>query len=124
MTKILELNISGLRTISEANSREHWAKKHKRAKMQKNAVTAFWNLSPKGVSLPCHVKLTRIAPRALDEGDNLPASFKHIRDALADLIKPGHRPGMADSKGDISWEYAQCKEKPKYYAIKIEIFKK
>lgn len=123
MQKILEIQIDGLRTVSEANNTEHWGKKHRRHKMQRNAVQIYWNLYKATVPLPCTIRLIRIAPRALDIGDNLPMSLKIIRDAICDCIKPGHAPGRSDSQ-DFTFEYAQYKsEMPKFYGVKIEIYK-
>lgn len=120
LKKIFE-TVLPIKVISEANQCEHWRLKHARKKKQQAAIQVFWNTSSIFVSLPCHIKLTRIAPRSLDS-DNLVSSFKFIRDKLADMIKPGLKPGQADSK-DFIFEYDQKKGLPKEYLIKIEIFK-
>jgi len=63
----------------------------------------------------CLVVLTRIAPRSLDD-DNLPRSFKAIRDGIAEAL------GMDDNtKSKLKWQYAQEKGPPKQYAIRIQI---
>lgn len=74
--------------------------------------------------LPCKVTLTRIAPRLLDTGDNLPMAFKKSRDVIADMLIPGLQPGRADDDPRIEWSYDQKKGAPKEYAIVIEIEKK
>ena len=107
-----------LRIISEPNTNQHWSVRYKRAKEQKRCVwAAFYNEQP-DIKLPCEVVLTRNAPRKLDD-DNLIASFKAIRDEIADHLIPGLRPGMADSSPAIAWHYKQNKSKE--YSIDIEI---
>ncbi len=108
-----------IRTVSEANSSEHWTKKHRRKKSQRFALEFCLYFYKKEIRLPCHITLTRIAPRSLDTGDNLPCSFKHIRDVIAELITGDTRPGLADSDDRLTWEYKQEKGKPKEYAIRI-----
>ena len=108
-----------LRVVSEANMSEHWTKKHKRKKEQKRLVTIFAKDAVRLIKPPVTVKLTRVAPRALDQ-DNLVASFKHVLDVISDLIHPGLAPGRADGLGDISFSWHQEKGKPKEYAILVE----
>lgn len=110
-----------IRTVSEANSSEHWSKKSARHKKQKKWVRIYMN--GKGIHPPCHIKLTRIAPRKLDKDDNLPTSFKYIKDYIADVIKPGLAPGRADDDETITWDYAQEKGLPNTYGFRVEISK-
>ena len=57
--------------VSEGNrSWEHWSKKSKRHKSQHFLIECFMNQQP-DVILPCLITLTRIAPRMLDEDDNV-----------------------------------------------------
>jgi hypothetical protein len=65
-------------------------------------------------ALPCTIKITRIAPRALDD-DNLAGSHKHVRDGIADWL------GVNDRDPRVKYEYAQRKGKQKEYAGQIEI---
>lgn len=65
--------------------------------------------------------MTRIAPRRLDYDENLPMAFKWIKDALAELIKPGMAVGRADDDKRFRFEFDQRKGEPKEYAIEIEI---
>lgn len=58
------------------------------------------------------VSLVRVAPRAFDEGDNLPIAFKAIRDEIAKLLGRDDNP-----KSGIEWVYSQCKGHPKEHAI-------
>jgi hypothetical protein len=110
--------ILDLRTVSEANLHEHWAKRHSRHSEQKYKIQLLFMIEQPVIHLPCIIKLTRVAPRALDE-DNLIYSFKYIRDYIADQIFPGQKPGRADSDPRLKWEYSQEKSKPRYYAVKV-----
>jgi hypothetical protein len=111
-----------IKTVSEANlSREHWTKKHKRHKLQKEAIKLACSRLITPDLLPCTIKLTRIAPRKLDQWENLPCSFKFILDSLADLLVPGKAIGQSDSDNRIQVIYDQIKGIPHEYAIEIEI---
>lgn len=106
------------RIESEANQREHWAKKAARVKRQR--IGAWAELRSAKVwgngllALPIKVKLTRIAPRSLD-GDNLQSGFKATRDGVADFF------GVDDRDPRIEWAYDQQRGAPKYYAVRIEV---
>jgi hypothetical protein len=117
--KIKEWNLPIL-TVSEANSSEHWTKKHKRHRIQKGWVSAAMRSESKEIDLPCHIKLTRLAPRILDKDDNLPMAFKFIKDQISDELIPGKAAGLADDDPRLSWSYDQQKSKEK--SVKIEIF--
>jgi len=133
MKKIVEWILS-IKTVSEANSREHWAAKRKRHQTQKNHVDWAFVSSKIGLPGKIHVQLTRISPRQLDY-DNLVSSFKNIRDYVAACVVPtavifsvtikGKRyknAGHCDKGDSITWGYGQEKGKPLEYAVKIEIF--
>jgi hypothetical protein len=109
-----------IKTISEANSSEHWTKKRKRHKSQNLQICLLFIEINKSVPLPCLIRLTRLAPRFLDS-DNLPVSMKYVRDAIAKEILGG-KLGQKDSDPRIKWEYAQEKGKTKEYAVRIEIY--
>lgn len=102
-----------MRLPSAANLREHWRVRHRRTKEQRTLVTMFLG-SRTPPAFPLTVRLTRIAPRALD-GDNLQSAFKAIRDAVAAWI------GVADNHAGIVWEYGQAKGKAKEYGILIGV---
>jgi len=102
-----------VRTVSEANQREHWSRKHKRKKAQQEA--AFWVLGVNRVAGPrasYSLRLTRIAPRTLD-ADNLAGCFKHIIDAVAKWL------GVDDRH--IPMTFAQEKASRRY-AVRVEVF--
>ncbi len=99
---------------------EHWTEKAERHKMQKRAV--FYHLSQHraSLSLPCTVRMTRLAPRELDADDNLRIALKWIKDAIAEVITQDFVPGRADGDKRIKWEYDQ--EFSSEYKVKIEIW--
>lgn len=107
-----------LRLQSEANQRDHWAKRHRRFKSQREIVAVemlrvFERGKPRP---PLSVTLTRIAPRQMDS-DNLAGAFKAVRDHLADVI------GVDDGSDKVSWHYRQRKGQPKEHAVEIRIEK-
>ena len=101
------------RLASAANLREHWRTRHRRTKEQRQLVTMFLG-KPTHPAFPLTVRLTRIAPRALD-GDNLQSAFKAVRDAVAAWI------GVPDNHAGIVWEYGQAAKGVGEYAILIEV---
>jgi hypothetical protein len=122
MKKIVDWIIP-MKIISESNNFDHWTKKRKRSIVHKERIWNEWIIQGKPEIIPpCIVKLSRIAPRMLDEEDNLRTAFKHIKDHIADIIIPFLAPGRADGNKGIKWEFNQYKGKPKEYALQIEIF--
>jgi len=109
-----------IRTESEANLHEHRMAKAKRTKLQRSVIKNRIGQVRKDFGLWYSsriyiVTLTRIAPRYLDD-DNLPRSFKAIRDGVADAL------GTDDSaRSNLRWRYAQEKGPPKRYAVRIQI---
>lgn len=118
-----------MQTVSENNSREHWAIKAKRHKTQqcliKNRFQREWPL----ITLPCDITLTRMSPRILDN-DNLLGALKWVRDEISEYIIPPKTyidkkgkirilKGRSDSDSRICWSYAQ--EKAKIQSVKIRI---
>lgn len=103
-----------IRTVSEANRRDHWAVKSKRAKEQRWAVAGVLHRQCE-VELPAIVTLTRIAPRMLDD-DNLRSALKACRDQVADELG---LPNDRDAR--VTWRYEQLKGRPKEYAVQIEV---
>jgi len=103
-----------IRTVSEANQREHWAKRHKRNKRQQLETTWHLSRAARWFVFPCRVTLTRIAPRKLDT-DNLAGSFKHVQDAVAKWL------GVDDGDGSVEWRYEQRRGEPNEYAVEIAL---
>jgi hypothetical protein len=102
-----------LRTVSESNSREHWAPKAKRVKAHRLAAFAHVTRSLL-CPLPIVVTLVRIAPRALDD-DNLRGALKATRDGVADAF------GVNDRDPMVQWVYAQRRGEPKAFAVEIGV---
>lgn len=96
--------------------RMHWAKRSRIGVRSDtwHALRAAGKFDP--AILPCVVTLTRIAPRAIDDGDNLPGgTFKNVRDGVADWLN------VKDNDPRVQWLYAQKRGEPKQYAAMIEI---
>lgn len=108
-----------IKIISESNVCEHWAVKGKRHSLQKKAIRLV--LLNRNLKPPCIVTITRIAPRNLDEHDNLRSSFKWVVDAIAASLTADLVPGRADGHTMIKWAYSQERRKPREYAIRIRI---
>lgn len=106
------LRIDGLRLVSEANTSDHWAVKHRRVKKVKETVESF--LPKVELSLPVRVTLTRYGRKLLDEHDNLPHAFKQVVDSIAAWV------GYADDNPGYEWIYLQSAGKRKGCDILIE----
>jgi hypothetical protein len=104
---------------SEGNKNDHWTKKRKRKKIQKASIKIL--ICNTKIKPPCTVTLTRIAPRTLDEHDNLRTALKWAVDIVADILIPGLRPGRADGSKDIKWEFKQEYGGVRIYGLKIEL---
>lgn len=107
-----------MRTVSEANSHEHWRLRAKRAKQQREAAafTLLGVLRAEHVEPPCDVLLTRIGPTTGLDDDNLPASMKHVRDGVADAL------GLANDRDPrVRWSYAQ--QRTKDWGVIVRIVK-
>ncbi len=105
-----------IRTQTENNNDEHWRKRWKRAKHQRETVKQYlWVLWRQGfrIHLPVTVTLIRVAPRKLDDVDNLSSSVKHCRDGIADFLE------VNDNTPLITWTYAQMRGMSKYYGVRI-----
>lgn len=90
-----------IRTVSEANTREHHMARHRRKKAQQKVVSdwlrAFGGEPP---PLPVVVTLTRLGARRLDS-DNLAGAMKHAQDAIAKWL------GVDDGSHLVRWVYEQ-----------------
>ena len=117
MTVIRDVTLP-LRLVTLENQREHWAKKAKRAKMQRwSSAMAMRGRQPYfDGDGSVRATLTRIAPRRLDPG-NFQGCFKHVQDGVADWL------GIDDGDPRIEWVYQQ-EQKPKTYACRIVIERK
>lgn len=110
----LEFTIK-VKTVSEANRWEHWAKKHRRVKLQRTlAKAATLAAFGKNKINSGTVTITRIGAKALDD-DNLASSLKAIRDGIADAI------GIDDGNDVVKWVNRQTPIGKHQYFVKIHI---
>lgn len=109
-----------IKTVSEANrANELWYVKKQRHEKQTYWLKLWWRHQKPDIKLPCKITFVRIAPRQLDDFENLPMSMKWLKDCLADLLIPGLAKGRADDDNRIEWAVKQEKGKPKEYAIRV-----
>lgn len=102
--------------VSEANQREHWAKKSRRKKSQRAAVRLAWNrLNVPRPSLPVALRLTRIVPkrRFIRDKDNLVSSFKAVIDEVADCI--------GENDKNILWLEDSFQQEAGEISVRVEI---
>ncbi len=108
-----------VRIRSEANIREHGARRGAYFKEQKEAV--YYSMMKfrhqlhliAGSEEPLMVTLTRFGDRRLDN-DNLVSGFKSVRDSIASFI------GIDDGSDRITWRYQQAHAKRFGARITIE----
>ena len=111
---IVDISIP-IRLVSEANVREHWAVKSKRASAQRFAARVAMRVASYPFCLPAIVRITRVGPRSLDT-DNLARSAKAVRDGIADWL------GVDDGSPLVSWHYSQRKGERGEYAVQVEVW--
>ncbi|QSQ14070.1 hypothetical protein [Myxococcus landrumensis] len=100
-----------IKAPSVSNLREHWATRAKRTDAQKAATRRRcpeWQAGPLLV-----VRLTRVAPRALDD-DNLRGALKAYRDAVAQWLRVDDRTPL------VSWLYAQAKGPEPLVTVEVD----
>ena len=104
-----------IRTVSEANHREHPMARHRRKKAEQKAFVLMFRCARIKVNLPATITFTRHSRQTMDS-DNLAGAFKHIRDALAREI------GVDDGDPRIVWKYGQVRESVKgnYFTLTVE----
>jgi len=105
---------------SAANFRGHTRdrKRTKRIAHQRGETVLFLRSKAKKPRVPgARITLARIAPRGLDEDDNLPMSLKHIRDGVCQWL------GVDDKRREVvSFTYVQWKHaQPHTYGCQIHI---
>lgn len=117
-TLSLQCVIPGLKLVSEANVRQHWAEKARRVKSQRAITLAvlrvhFGTKASEKFAAPYVVTITRVGPRRLDS-DNATGSAKAVRDAVAEWL--------ALDDGDtqrVTFRVQQ--ETGREYAVRIEV---
>ena len=88
-------------------------------RLQKGSVALLLRPMRHGLRMPCHITLTRYAPRKLDRFDNLPMSMKYILDSICEIITNDFTPGRADSHEGLQVSYDQVTSKE--YGVKVRI---
>lgn len=93
------------RTTAQSNRRGHWSSQHKKIQNERNALRLAWLAGGKPrPPIPIRVTFTRISPRKLDLGDNLPSAFKGMRDEVCACL------GVSDSaSAPVEFLYRQLK---------------
>jgi len=102
----VSIAVPGLKTVSEQNLREHWRSRNARTEHQKHIVGLCMNTAGaavKKLKLPLIVQITRISPGPGLDSDNLVASQKHVRDAIAKVLK------VDDKDARVDWRVDQKK---------------
>jgi hypothetical protein len=96
-----------VRTVSEANRREHWAQTATRRKRHRTSAAMLVGTKARVMraveldSAPVLVRLTRLSQRKLDS-DNLAAALKAVRDGVADGL------GRTDDTKGLEWVVEQA----------------
>ncbi len=121
-----------IKTVSEANVKEHWTYSSKRHRFQQQLIKGAFRRAGCVIVLPCVIRMVRLSSRKLDVSDNLPMAFKWIKDQIADCILPKEVRTYIDKKGKLralkgrtddheglKWEYDQ--EQSKECRVRIEI---
>lgn len=118
----ITIYLDHFRTVNELNAsqREHWATKHKRAKLQRSTTFRWLRQLLPAIPppLPLKVVVTRIAPRCFDSHDGLAASAKHVVDGISDYLAGTYGQGQ-DQQPGLFWRYGQRRGKPKEYGVEI-----
>ena len=110
-TIIVPIRIESLNVIL----RNHWAQRHRTNTSRTLEVYAELRRARAHRTLPCTVTLTRIAPRPIDEHDNLRGGLKQVADTVALWL------AVPDDNPDITWMYGQRRGEPRQYAVEIRI---
>jgi hypothetical protein len=92
-----------IRTVPGMNVREHWQQRSRRVKKEREAVAWMLKGQPKPTP-PLTVLLTRVAPSAGVDDDNLSGSLKGVRDQVAEWL------GVDDRHCQVvRYRYAQAR---------------
>lgn len=111
-----------IKTVSEANQREHWRTRNARKKAQQEAFSWMWHVLKScgkvDVKFPAVITFTRFSCKSLDS-DNLAGAFKHVRDQLAKELK------IDDGSDLIKFKYEQVRiaQREHYFTVNVEVGK-
>jgi hypothetical protein len=107
-----------IKTVSEANLREHWAQKARRSRKQRQVAALLTHMAMRKfgfvVEGKLRITLTRIAPRKLDD-DNNARAHKAVRDGIADAL------AIDDADERLEWVYAQQRGAVREYVVLVTI---
>lgn len=115
---VVRVTVPGLRLVNPLNQRAGWRTVWRRGKAEKARVHHVLCAAGRGVTTPTHVRpwvvtVTRCGPGTLDA---LPASAKHVVDAVAEWI------GVDDKHSDlVAYRYAQRREREWSVEICVEV---
>lgn len=89
-------------TVSEANRRDTWGKINRKAEQRDRVVEEVAVSIARGGEVPKRgpwfLRLTRIAPHALDPAVNLPSALKAVEDAFAAVLGVDDGSAMLETK--------------------------
>lgn len=119
--KPIDLKIPNYHLFNAANQYEHFRARAARVKQEKGMLITLLRPQILNLLLPVSISLIRIAPRRLDDSDNLRMAFKSFKDCIASMFLPDLQPGRADDLPCFEWHYAQQKGDPHEYAVRILI---
>lgn len=100
-----------IRTVPGLNAREHFAVRAKRVRKEREA-TAWMLGTIKRPSVPCTVLMTRVAPSAGVDDDNLAGALKGVRDEVAKWLGVDDR-----NRRQVRYRYAQMRGE---WGVRIE----
>jgi len=106
-----------IKTVSEMNSRSHWATRYRRLKVHNVAAYLGTLNAMRGNRLTSDrfkITLTRIGMRSMDS-DNLASSQKGVRDGIAAALR------IDDGDDRLTWVYGQEKGKRADHGVRVEI---
>lgn len=111
-----------IKTCDETNAYENPHIKTRRHKQQQFFIRQQFIREARELPLPCSITFVRLAPKQMDEEDNLRMAFKWIKDEMGALLFPDKvayyitkkgatrcNKGHADSDPRVKWRYDQKK---------------
>lgn len=111
--------VAGLRLHNPLNQRQHWQVVWRRGVKEKDRARLALEATGMGVTRPSAerpwtVTVTRCGPGKLDAHDALPASAKHVVDAVAEWL------GVDDKHANVvAYRYAQRRERE--WSVEVEV---
>lgn len=119
----LVIDVPGVRTRNQLNSRRHWRTDAAERRAIREAVGyallgADWSSYPKpSEDDPWDVTITRSGPGELDPDDGLPSACKSVRDAFAEFV------GVDDKhRRIIRYHYQQVRTRE--YGVRLEVVRR